>query len=379
MKIRYLLFCWFIGVTNVSAESLDINVSETTAPIAYTLAKQLGQIGTKWREHFTTENHQMSLDTLNQMLQQRSGKGHWDTHNWETAEQKLIDLKGYNEFTDSLLEIRLANPEALSNSSSPLVTFIPKGDEKSWQSIQAFDTQGQIHHLDLFETPEQPVLVVDVDTKVDLYAGIKKLNQALAKKGLAPEPLKSGSKHHRRLAEDTSTSSSNKGYKFTKLERIYVLDDKEPWIKGKAEFYALVSGIHVQKDKPLISAVDMPYLTQHEQEYRPNQMVVAWGQHRFNAANIMLYEQDGNFNYKKIINHLVEATATLADMAGYQDISSIINIGNAILQAMPNDWYEDSDDFVDAFYMIERNKTYSNYPGAANNVTASFLPFLAEK
>lgn len=373
MKIRYLLFCWFIGITNVSAESLDINVSETTAPIAYTLSKQLGQIGTKWREYITTENHQIPLSTLNQMLQQRSSKGSWDTHNWEAAEQELIDLKGYNEFTDGILEIRLANPETLTSLSSPLVAFIPKGDEKSWKTIQAYDTQGQVHHLDLFETPEQPVLVVDVDAKLDLYAGIKKLNQALAKKGLAPDAI------NRRSAADTTNSSNAKGYKFTKLERIYVLDDKEPWIKGKAEFYALVSGIHTQQDKALFSAVEMPYLTQHEQEYRPNQMVVAWGQYRYNAANIMLYEQDGNFNYKRIINHLVEATATLTDLAGYQDVSSVINIGNAILQAMPNDWYEDSDDFVDAFYMIERNKTYQDYPGAANNVTASFSPFLAGK
>ncbi|WP_427168863.1 DUF3103 family protein (plasmid) [Streptomyces sp. C1-1] len=46
-------------------------------------------------------------------------------------------------------------------------------------------------------------------------------------------------------------------------------DDEEPWIKGDAEIYTLVTGFG-QDGKLRVDPVDMPYLDNERTVYRPN-------------------------------------------------------------------------------------------------------------
>jgi hypothetical protein len=359
------------------AKPLQVEVANTTAPIAFSLAKQFKHLGPEWISLFNNEQHAIPLSELGNQLRSIKTHSKLSVSSWQAAEKKLIQEKGLDQYTQHILEVRLVNPETVSTTKQPafpLIAYAPKGNESSWDGIYAYDTQGKLHLLDPYEPPKVPTLVVGIDTNTDLKAGVQLMNDAFTRLGLNANAA--NNLLHSSSRSDTNSDHSNK---FTNINRIYVLDDKEPWVKGKAEFYALVSGIDAKNAKPLMSVVEMPYLTQKEQEYRPNQMVIAWGQYRFNAANVMLYEQDGNYNYKALVSHLVEATATIINMTGQPDIATLVNLGNTIIQIMPDSWYEDADDFVDAFYTVERGKLYEDYSGAANNVTATLSPFDAQQ
>jgi Protein of unknown function (DUF3103) len=50
-------------------------------------------------------------------------------------------------------------------------------------------------------------------------------------------------------------------------------------------------------------------------------------------------------------------------------------VAKAILQAMPNSWFANNDDYIDSFYVLEKNRSYIDYVGAANNATITLVPY----
>lgn len=372
MKIKSIAMGLLLSSSLVNAQPVNIDVTETTKPVAKQIAQHIQSLSKELLNQIRHKSHSIPFSVLHESKMGQAGfKNHSLQQSWKHAELSLIESKGLTNYTPKLLELRLANPDSLEQWKSgklPLVAYVPKGNESSWTEVEAFDAQGRTHYLDPYVLPEYPVLVLDIDAQTDLKAGVQLMNDALKQANVLPYAAQSSLVRYKR-------ADVPKSQKFTKLDRIYISDDNEPWVKGSAELYAIVSGIDAGEAKPLMSVVDMPYLTEGEQEYRPNQTVIAWGQYRFNAANLMIFEQDGNYNYKELVSHLIKATASILTMAGQPEIASLVSLGNAIVSAMPDSWYEDSDDFVDAYYTLERGKVYLDYPGAANNATASFSPF----
>ena len=62
----------------------------------------------------------------------------------------------------------------------------------------------------------------------------------------------------------------------TQLKKIRLSDDQEPWISGKAEIYAIVTGVNPSRDEPALDLVEMPYLDYDNKDYYPNQIVIHW-------------------------------------------------------------------------------------------------------
>jgi Protein of unknown function (DUF3103) len=57
------------------------------------------------------------------------------------------------------------------------------------------------------------------------------------------------------------------------------------------------------------------------------------------------------------------------------EYAMIAAVAKAVLQAMPNSWFENNDDYLDSFYTLEKNRTYTDYVGAANNAEITLTPY----
>ncbi|OCH36460.1 DUF3103 domain-containing protein [Aliivibrio fischeri] len=298
-----------------------------------------------------------------------------------TANKTEIQARGLEKYTDELLELRLADPSMLARwqaGQSPLFAFEPEGAESEWQYIEAYDIDGNLHYLDVYDVPERPVLVVDTNNREELKAGLalmrdefKALQSSEPSEKVKPAPYAM----LRSAAEPTEINT-------TILKKIQLKDDHEPWISGKAEIYAIVSGVSPSRDEPTIDVIEMPYLDYAEQSYPANQIMVFWDRYRWGAADIILMEQDDKTDYKQLAQTILKAAsdflATIPDKEA-QAYLIIPQMTSAIITLLPDDLFVNDDDFVDVFYTIMKDTEYTEHSGAGNNATADFAPLIIQK
>ncbi|OCH19978.1 hypothetical protein A6E12_04560 [Aliivibrio fischeri] len=298
-----------------------------------------------------------------------------------TANKTEIQARGLEKYTDELLELRLADPSMLARwqaGQSPLFAFEPEGAESEWQYIEAYDIDGNLHYLDVYDVPERPVLVVDTNNREELKAGLalmrdefKALQSSEPSEKVKPAPYAM----LRSAAEPTEINT-------TILKKIQLKDDHEPWISGKAEIYAIVSGVSPSRDEPTIDVIEMPYLDYAEQSYPANQIMVFWDRYRWGAADIILMEQDDKMDYKQLAQTILKAAsdflATIPDKEA-QAYLIIPQMTSAIIALLPDDLFVNDDDFVDVFYTIMKDTEYTEHSGAGNNATADFAPLIIQK
>jgi hypothetical protein len=273
--------------------------------------------------------------------------------------------KGIEAYASSLLEVRLIRPAggagAVDWDTIP-VAYLPGGEEDEWTEIEAFDARGNTIVLDAATQPDVPVLVAGIDARADLEAGLAYVNAELVRRGLQT-PI-----DQIRPAVSTETS---------KLDYVRLNDDKEPWLSGAAEVYALVSGVDFDSAHVQIQAVDMPYLDHDGTNYSPNQILIFWETYRFAAANVQLYEHDDNTNYQSLVQALVSAVEAVLNFTA-PEYAIIARIANEIIAAMPSGWFANDDDYVDSFYTLEKGRTYTNYSGAGGNAKINLTPYILQ-
>ncbi|MCG8412339.1 MAG: DUF3103 domain-containing protein [Bacteroidales bacterium] len=303
-----------------------------------------------------------SLETvLNQVdTDQTSKQALFESVSRANELNKLADETGVIEIP----ELWMYQP-LTKKASEALVAYVPKGDEKDWEQIKAFDQDGNVVYLDPNKEPDVPVIVVELNGMETLKARVDKMNEELRAAGLQTKN------------SDAVRLKNQKGLETTKIEKISLRDDKEPWIKGAAEIYAITSGIKgtIQDKKAEIAIVAMPYLDYAETTYTPNQVILFWNDYAYQAANIQLYEQDSNYNYKQLVSIIVNGVFEIAGLlSGEPWVSALGKIASAIVKVMPDKWYTDDDDYVDSYYTIMKNKEYINYNAAGNNAKATLKP-----
>ncbi|HEU4404146.1 MAG TPA: DUF3103 family protein [Polyangiaceae bacterium] len=289
-----------------------------------------------------------------------------------SLDAQIVAQKGLGGYASSLLQVRLVRPEGDAGEidwASIPVAFLPAGDEKGWSLVEAFDAQGRALALDAEVAPAVPVLVAGIDAREETRAGVALLNDELAAHGIGGGrgPLAGGGLGQRSSALATSTPTSM-------LTRVRLNDDKEPWVSGASEVYALVSGIDPVAAQVRIEAVDMPYLDNDGKDYYPNQILIFWEGYRFAAANVVLYEHDDNTNYQTLVQALVSAVGAGLDLS-YPGASMVAEIANRIIAAMPGGWFSNDDDYVDVFYTLEKGATYTDRMGVSGNAKISLVPY----
>ncbi|MFF4810698.1 DUF3103 family protein [Micromonospora chersina] len=275
------------------------------------------------------------------------------------ANERLLAAKGLPAGTGSLLRLRLAQPDlraTLARGAAPLVAATPTDD--SVASVVAYDRSGGTVVLDAARVPQRPVLVVEVDGERALSAGLALMREQLGASGIAPAAST-------RPASAGLTASG--GYWATKVDAVRLSDDQEPWIKGAAEIYTVVAGFGLD-GKAKVDLVQMPYLDNDGTTYYPNQLLVHFSAYKYNLADAVMMEDDGDTNYSALVKAIANALLVIVDGGAYTPLV------NAILDAIPTSWYTDDPDFVDAWYTLSTTSSGRRY-GAAGNGWMDVVPY----
>ncbi|MGO4700044.1 DUF3103 family protein [Dyella sp. 2RAB6] len=276
------------------------------------------------------------------------------------ADRQVTAAQGLSGWSQGVLRLRLYLPghatgQLPSQLDDLLVAVEPAGDERKWTSVPAFDAKGERHELDPKMPPTVPVLVLDVDGQESARAGALLMNDALQRAQL----------------QTRDSSATAEGAELTVLTKIHLKDDEEPWISGKAEIFAIVSGMKPNRTDPQVEVKDMNYLDYSGTTYAPYQDMVSWSDYGLGMANVQLFERDEGINYQELAAKILGAVqgnvSTSKPGAG-----AVSAIGEAILGAMPSSLLVNNNDYVDSFYLIEKGRSYTDLLGARANATASF-------
>jgi hypothetical protein len=290
----------------------------------------------------------------------------------ESIVQKSEDVNSMAEEAGivQVPEIWLFKPERSFKSDEVLISFAPRGNEKSWESIKAYDLSGNTVYLDPVKEPNVPVIVVELNGMESLKLRVELMNKELRALGL------------QKRASMNAMFKSTHDLEISKINAISLKDDKEPWINGSAEIYAITSGIRGSEDnkEAEIQIVAMPYLDNDGQDYYPNQIILFWDDYVYQAANIQLYEQDSNYNYKELVMIITSGVFEITGILTAEPwVNALGKVASAIIEVMPDSWYTDDDDYVDSYYTLEKNKSYTNYYGAGANAKISMSPYVVAR
>ncbi|GII53171.1 hypothetical protein Pth03_15600 [Planotetraspora thailandica] len=276
------------------------------------------------------------------------------------ANAAVLAAKGLPATGGSLLRVRLADPTmraALARGEVPLVAAVPSDDEPA--AVTAYDPSGGRVRLDPVKPPARPVLVVDVDVAKALPMGLQVMRDTLASQGIT-EARPSAT------TQSFATAQAG-GYWATKVTAVRLNDDKEPWIKGAAEIYSVVGGFRLD-GKPAVDIVQMPYLDNDGTTYYPNQLLVHFSAYKYNLADVVMMEDDGDTNYQALAQSIAGALLTIVDYGAY------VPLVNAIISAIPTSWWTDDPDYVDSWYTLSTSSS-GRLNGAAGNGWMDVTPY----
>ncbi|MFI0928423.1 DUF3103 family protein [Streptomyces sp. NPDC021012] len=270
------------------------------------------------------------------------------------ADRSVLAAKGLDRDTGGLLTVTLTG--ATDSRHAPLVAVAASDDEAT--TVTAYDASGRSHTLDASRTPDMPVYVIGIDGEGAVEAGLKVLERELAAAGVTTASTPATAPGTGTSASAASASADT-GYWTSRITSVRLNDDKEPWIKGDAEIFSIVSGFGLD-GKVRVDTVTHPYLNDEGTTYYPNQILVNWSQYKYNLADVVMMEDDGDTNYSALAKAIATALLTIADLGAY------IPLVDPVIDALPSSFWTDDPDFVDAWYTLARETTGTR-DGAAGN------------
>ncbi|MGA3525781.1 DUF3103 family protein [Melissospora conviva] len=283
------------------------------------------------------------------------------------ADEAVLRAKGLEDADSALLQVRLAHPDmlpALRAGKAPLIAATPTDDTAA--DLVAYDRTGARVVLDVATVPARPVLMIEVDTAQALELGAEVLRSELAAAGVTSATTADGAPAVAAAGDQLQVAST--GYWATKVTSVQVADIKEPFFKGNAEIFNIVGGYDLNGD-PKVDIVEMPYLDKAATTYYPNQLLVHFKAYKWNLADVVMMEDDGDTNYKSLAIALVTALLTVIDGG-----AAFTPLVTAIIDAMPNKWWTDDPDYVDSWYTLSTKST-GRLNGAAGNAWMTVQPY----
>lgn len=205
------------------------------------------------------------------------------------------------------------------------------------------------------------------DRVTSMQAGIALMNDVFAKAGLYGTPTPG-----RRTMNATIASGSQE---LTMLRKIRVEDNKENWLKGDAEIFAITTGFGAD-GKPFVKTRDMLFLAKSKVDYAPNMDLVNWAECTAPYVNLQLFDKDGDVDFQKLATGIVKAVSEGLKLSPTTaPYAAVTELGAAVISAMDSSWFKNAPDHVDSFYVLERGKTYTDHKGASNNATITLEPY----
>ncbi|MFF9623736.1 DUF3103 family protein [Streptomyces griseosporeus] len=282
------------------------------------------------------------------------------------ADRRIATAKGLGAEVGPLLRLRLGDASmrsALAAGTTPWVAAATQDEDAT--TVTAYDSHGRSHTLDARKAPAHPVYVVDIDGSTALAAGLDVLTEELARYGV--RSARQAAAAEQTTARRSPALAATGGFWTTRITAVELSDDEEPWIKGDAEIYTLVTGFG-QDGKVRVDPVDMPYLDNDGTVYRPNQILVNWSSYKYDLADAVMMEEDGSTNYHDLAQAIATALLTITDQGAY------IPLVNAVLDAIPAEWWTDDPDYVDSWYTLARSDNGTRY-GARGNGWMTVQPY----
>lgn len=363
------------ATTSSTSQSNADAIAQQKRALALQLSESYAELETTLKTEISAQNLSISVSTL---FEEQPDSDF--SQQMVVADAQIRSMKGIEDFTEQLLQLRIADASMIKEwqeGQSPLFAFEPKGNDASWQYIEAFDVYGQVHQLDVYQMPDVPVFVVDSNSEVELRAGLQAMRAQMNALGQSTTltTVESGSVAAQAMAR--SSDNSAEPISTTVLKKIRLADDKEPWISGAAEIYAIVTGINPSRDEPTIDLVEMSYLDYDKQDYFPNQVMIQWSRYRWGAADLILMEQDDGTDYKELAKLLVKVAEEVLKLIPDPEVQAyaiIPQITGKIIDAIPDGLLVNDDDYVDVFYTLMQDTSYVDHPGASGNAVATFEP-----
>lgn len=352
------------------------DITQTKRELALELSESYTEVEPLLREQITAQDTSVAVSEFAEINPLSPF-----SHQLVEADDQIRSWKGITEYADQILEVRLANPAMLDawqqGELEPLFAFEPSGDDEQWQYIEAYDVYGQLHQLDVYQLPDVPVLVVDSNSSAELKAGLQAMQAEMNKLGQSTRVQPFLSSRSNDATFSTRSSGEVAPIHITQLKKIRLANDQEPWISGKAEIYALVTGVNPSRDEPTLDLVELPYLDYDNQDYYPNQIMIHWSRYRWGAADIVIMEQDDGTDYKKLASLLVQVAEEVLKAIPDPEVQAyaiIPQITNKIIAAIPDGVLTNDDDFVDVYYTIMQDTSYVDHPGAGVNAVVTLEP-----
>jgi hypothetical protein len=280
------------------------------------------------------------------------------------AEEADLDIKrgkGIEHVTQPVLQARWVQPDNKPNDTphnkpndtpnatvtTPLFAATPRSDAAT--TLTAFDIHGKPQELGLAKLPPQPIVLVELNLSGVLPAAAQAAQSQLAAGGVdavvsavAPKPL------DRRV---------------TRLEQIRVVDDKESWIAGAAETYAVVIG-RGTGNTMRVDFVDMSYLNRENTTFSPRQLIAHWRNYSWQRVDVVILEQDDSTDCDDLVSAIRNAVSRHSQQAEY--VSTI----DDVLQALRNNSDSVDDDYVDAFAGLSWGAPEEDRNGVERNAHA---------
>lgn len=373
----------------LSQLSTSTRVADAKRELAQDLALQYAQVFPVLNLNINEYNLVIDAETVFQLsgaddkilrqaeLAIRDAKGLTPAH---TSPQIKSDQNCNDTGSDNLMQIRLADASMLAawqQGLAPLFAFAPAWDDKQWVNIEAYDVDGVIHLLDVYQLPQRPIFIIGLNSEQVLHEGLAVMRDTFDINTRATTHSKTSSAN----LGNVEVTSSVQPISTTVIKQISLKDTHEPWIMGKAEIYGIVTGVDPSRVEPILDVIDMPYLDYADVQYFPNQIIIHWSRYRWAAADLLLMEHDDDTNYRVLATALLNAAEkvlkAIPDPVA-QGMTIIPMITNGILDAMPSSWFTNDDDFVDVFYTLQEGQTYTYYFGAGGNARATLTPLIIE-
>ncbi|MBB3225838.1 hypothetical protein FHW69_000428 [Luteibacter sp. Sphag1AF] len=274
----------------------------------------------------------------------------------------MLERKGLADVLPGAFEIRLHIPDGVNGIPSIAglpVAAAPHGHVDDQTEYAAYDTYGNETYLNANADITAPLLIVDINGKETVRAGMEVMTDILRANGL------SHAAPARRTTARAASTTDPRNSDLTILRKIRLQKDHEPASKGPAEIFALVSGINKNVDGAEVMPVNLPWLQHDKTVYQPNMPIVYWSNFALDAVNIQLMEDDGNLNFKDFAQALAKSvTAGLVLNPITAPFAPIGAIADKIIESLPTGLFGPTTDYVDTFYNVRRYKTYNNLPGS---------------
>ncbi|MCT2546460.1 MULTISPECIES: DUF3103 domain-containing protein [Streptomyces] len=274
------------------------------------------------------------------------------------ADRGVAAAKGLGSGAGSLLRLGLADASMrnrLASGAAPLVAAAPSDDDGA-TTFTAYDSRGAAHELPLDSAPDRPVYLVDIDGAKAVAEGLKVIDKTLESKGLNLPAPSAG-----------AGLSAASGIDTTRIDSVRLGDVEEPFFKGDAEIFTLVTGFG-KDGKPRVDTVEMPYLNKEDTTYYPGQVLVNWSDYKYDMADAVMMEDDGDTNYQALAKAIAAVLLTITDQGAY------IPLVDALLNAIPTNWWTDDPDYVESWYTLARSSS-GQRNGAAGNGWMTVSPY----